>query len=94
MLFALVLTVCDTMMASANDPQIPADEIWYTTIDGQVLNPYITDAFGATISSNTYKNGKGIIKFDRLVTNIGNKAFWYCSTLNSITIPNSRDNPL
>ena len=53
------------------------------------MNPNNTHAFGATITSNTYENGKGIIKFNSTVTSIGANAFSYCSTLNGITIPNS-----
>ena len=68
----------------------PADnEIWYTTSDGNVVNPTETSAFGANIVSNTYENGKGIITFDGDVTSIGGYAFRYRSNLTSITIPNS-----
>lgn len=70
------------------------NEIWYTSTDGNIVNPYMvnsyrTNIFGANILSNTYKNGKGIIKFDGDVNSIGNYAFYQCSGLTSITIPNS-----
>ena len=42
-----------------------------------------------TIVSNTYVNGKGVIKFATDVTIIGDKAFGWCSSLTSVTIPNS-----
>ena len=84
----LILSVlCCTMAANAQTQ--PTNEIWYTSTDGQVVNPHSTNVFGATITSNTYENGKGIIKFDGTATSIGTNAFWYCSTLNGITIPNS-----
>lgn len=84
----LILSVlCCTMAANAQTQ--PANEIWYTSTDGQVVNPHSTYVFGATITSNTYENGKGIIKFNSTVTSIGANAFWDCSTLNGITIPNS-----
>ena len=53
------------------------DEIWYTTADGNVLEPKNVgvDIFGANIVSNTYENGKGVIKFDGPVTMIGSYAF-------------------
>ena len=72
------------------------DEIWYTTTDNQPLTPNKTgvDIFGANIVSNTYENGKGVIKFDGPVTKIGEKAFGTsaegsASTLQEIVIPNS-----
>ena len=67
----------------------PNNEIWYTTIDGNVVNPNNTDAFGANIVNNTYEDGKGIITFDGAVTSIGYMAFMYGSSFTSITIPNS-----
>ena len=61
-----------------SDPIPPDDEIWYITSDRSVAEPRTKDVFGATIISNIYENGKGIIKFDGPVTKIGEKAFWYC----------------
>lgn len=67
----------------------PTDIIYYTSSDGNIVTPHKTDVFGAKIISNTYENGKGIIKFDGDVTSIGKSAFYGCSRLTSITIPNS-----
>ena len=69
--------------------EIPNNEIWYTSMDGNIVKPYNQEFGGAIIISNSYKNGKGIITFDRDVTSIGYKAFWDCESLTSITIPNS-----
>ena len=66
----------------------PANEIWYTSTDGEVVTPY-EYAFGVNIISNTYENGVGIITFDGDVTSIGAQAFEYCSSLASVTIPDS-----
>ncbi len=77
-------------MASAMlEMPIPSNEIWYTSSDGNVIEPNATDVFGANITSNTYENGVGVITFDGDVTKIGNGAFYYCTKLTSITIPNS-----
>ena len=68
---------------------IPDNQIWYTSSDGKVVDPYIDQYFGATIKSNIYKDGKGIITFDGDVTSIGSNAFRYCSSLTGVTIPGS-----
>lgn len=65
------------------------DELWYTSTDGNVVTPYATDVFGANIVSNTYMDGRGVIKFDGTVTQIGYKAFFQRWTLNSLAMPNS-----
>ena len=65
------------------------NEIWYTSYDGNIVEPLATDVFGATIVSNTYENGKGIIKFNGNITSIGEWAFRNCKALTSVTIPNS-----
>lgn len=65
--------------------------IYYTTTDGKVLtlpNP-AGDVFGALPYSNIYEDGKGVILFEEAVTVIGHKAFYGCSTLVSIEIPES-----
>ena len=72
---------------------IPDDEIWYTSSDGNIVEPYpySSNPFGrgAEILSNIYEDGKGVIKFNAPVTEIGYMAFNDCSGLTSVTIPNS-----
>ena len=63
--------------------------IFYTTSDGNIVSPYKSNGFGATIISNEIINGIGAIVFDDSVTTIGGYAFDDCSSLTSITIPNS-----
>ena len=64
-------------------------KIYYTSTDDNVVTPYSHLAFGVDLISNTYKNGKGIILFNRDVTTIGNSAFAECYNLATITIPKS-----
>lgn len=68
---------------------MPNNEIWYTSSGGEIVMPYYSAMFGAVIVSNTYNNGKGVIKFNGNVTKIGEKAFSGCLNLRSIIIPNS-----
>jgi len=68
--------------------QAPSDEIWYTSTDGNVVNLYNGHGpFGANVVSNTYTNGKGVIKFDGPVNTMAHSAFYGRDTLNSITFP-------
>ena len=90
---ALCISDGNTNISSEFIPMVsieyqPDNEIWYTSSDGEIVKP-LNFIFGATIVSNTYENGKGIIKFDRAVTRIGDAVFNSCRNLTSITIPNS-----
>lgn len=66
----------------------PNDEIWYSSTDGNIVEPE-TYSFGVAILSNTYENGKGVIKCDGDILGVANDAFYGCTTLQSITLPNS-----
>ena len=66
----------------------PNDEIWYTSSDGNIVTPYSTEAL-PTIVSNTYNDGKGVIKCASVITSIGRDAFTGRPSLTSVTIPNS-----
>ncbi len=77
---------------------IPNNQIWYTSTDGEIVEPYrgennnYADAlttFGVNIVSNTYADGKGVIEFDGDVTVIGDTAFWDCDNIKNIILPNS-----
>lgn len=77
----------------------PNNEIWYTTTDGKVAEPSNTsyEAFGASIVSNTYSDGKGILKFDDNVIRIGvpgsnssnDSPFDKIKNLESVSLPES-----
>jgi len=71
--------------------QAPAEirgVIYYTSSDGNIVTPG-QDDFGATIIGNTYKDNQGILLFNAPVTLIGASAFRDCTSLTSITIPDS-----
>ena len=84
----------------APDRQIPNNEIWYTTVDNDVIElnrnelrgeeRILTDIdlFGANIVYHAYENGKGIIRCDSDITKV-RESFYVCTTLTSIIIPNS-----
>ena len=65
-----------------------SNEIWYTSADNKVVYPTNIN-FGANILSNTIENGKGVIRFDGPVTEIGDDTFINRDGLTSITIPES-----
>ena len=75
-----------------NCPTPANNEIWYTNgSTTEATIHYKTTAFGANIVSNTYDTAKEcwVIKFDGDVTAIGDYAFYGCTSLTSITIPDS-----
>ena len=65
----------------------PNNVIFYTSVDGSIITPYNSDAFGASIVSNEYADGVGILTFDGPVTSIGDNAFTNCTSLTGISIP-------
>ena len=80
-----VITIPRASLLDSDTP--PNNEIWYTSTDNKIVSPNDINCFGATIVSNTYSNGKGIIKFNNDITKIGDNAFNKCDRLISITLP-------
>ncbi len=70
------------------DGNYPADgvttSIYYTTSDEQIVSPS-----GLSIKSNTYNNGVGELVVCGVLKNIPAEAFCMCSSLTSVTIPDS-----
>lgn len=83
-IFILVASILATSLAVS--AQCPTNEIWYTTADETKVS---TEKLEEYIIAHTYQDGKGIIRFDKPVTNIGNDAFYGCRNLQSIFLPDS-----
>ena len=63
--------------------------LYYTSSDNNII-AINTDNFNAgNVISHTYENGVGCVIFEKNITQIGSSAFQKCTTLTSITIPNS-----
>ena len=63
----------------------PWNEIWYTTTEGDVLDFVHPEPGG--LLSNSYVDGKGILSFDDDITRINYPLFQYCSSLETIILP-------
>ena len=70
-------------------PGQPNDEVWYTSTNGEIIEPANPSWGSATIVSNTYSNGKGIIKLSADATTVPYQAFLNNTTLLTISLPNS-----
>ena len=86
---------CVVKVASQSDNELfaeytivqnPRYYLYYTSNDGEIVTPYKSSSFGATIVSNTYKDGVGEINFNAPITTIGDEAFRGCPQLSSITL--------
>ena len=67
----------------------PVYELSYATNDGQPLDPYATEGFGANFVENIYdaETGVGALKFDGQVKIIPERAFVACGNLTEINLP-------
>lgn len=69
---------------------IPTNQIWYESYSGESVTPYNTSAFGiARIVSNTFEGESGVILFDADVPQVGSSAFFNCSNLSTVTLPDT-----
>lgn len=71
-----------------DDGRQPANEIWYTSTDGEVvpLNQETLDEFGVGLVSNSYVDGKGVVAFDGPLSVFATSAFRNCSTLETVSL--------
>lgn len=66
---------------------IPDNEIWYYSSDGEAVTLYDSSGFGSSLRSNTYENGKGILRFRSTVSTVGKNAFMNCTSLLKVILP-------
>lgn len=72
--------------------EVPSNQIWYTTTNGEVLALNDSAKFNVEIVSNRYVDGMGVIEFDGDVTTIGAYSFADCVTLSCVAFPNTITN--
>lgn len=70
-------------------PLSPNRVIYYKSTDGEIITASGTKPFGATMISNTYEDGQGMMIFSSDVTKIGEEAFRSCTRLKEIQLPPS-----
>lgn len=73
------------------DPEanaMPNNEIWYTTSDGSTMSYTDKSDYGFKLVSNTYTDGKGVLKFDSDVTMLMSGSL-SGSKVTSLTLPRS-----
>ena len=90
-------TITQAAVSSSSTPDVDDDgsilgtpathEIFYTSTDGSIVEPYDVTVFGAVLLSNTYENGVGVLSFDRPLTIIGQSAFSGTSKITEIVLP-------
>ena len=62
--------------------------LFYTSSNGKIVTPN-DNSFDENILSNKYEDGQGFIVFDAPITCIGGRAFYDCTSLTSVKIPDS-----
>ena len=68
---------------------IPDDEIWYITSNKDVLVGLSPDAFDQSVISNTYSDGKGVIKLSGKLQTVKSFAFLNTLDLKYLVLPKS-----
>ena len=68
---------------------VPRNQIWYTSSDGNIVEPNDASVFGVELIDNYYDQdlGRGVMVFDGALTTIGDLAFWGCTKLASVMLP-------
>lgn len=72
-----------------NPASIPDDEVWYITSDKDILTGLSPDAFDQNVISNTYSDGKGVIKLTGKLQTVRSFAFLNAPFLKYMVLPKS-----
>ena len=79
-------TTPDTTLPSLGTPA--DNEIWFTTVENRTLMALNEEAFDATITDIEYSEfGPNVIRFDKVLTTIGEEAFYNCRNITNISLP-------
>lgn len=70
------------------EPEPAVNEIWYTSIDCNIINLNQTEGGDISIVSNEYNNDRGVFTFNGPIESIANGTFSDCYPLTSVAIPN------
>ena len=79
--------VLDSEIPDLIPEAIPDDEIWYITSDNDVLRHPLSDAFDQSVISNTYSDGKGVIKLSGKLQTVKSYAFLNTWQLKYLVLP-------
>ena len=67
----------------------PTDEIWYTTVTGRPLSDVTSLCVGCSVISNTYEDGRGVLKFNGTMSVFNEWALYGNAELESVILPSS-----
>ena len=71
-------------------PDFPPDnEIWYTTLSGKPLEIASGFCIGRSLVSNTYKDGRGVLKYNGPVSEFEEWGLYYNYDVESLILPSS-----
>lgn len=79
----------DNKVIVSNKRTQPNNEIWYTSTDGNVVEVDTSRINPLILVSNTYEDGKGVLKFKDDITSLPRFCFVECYTFKTINLPNS-----
>lgn len=68
-------------------PEVPHNQIWYTTNDGKAAGPAYGNKLESLIVSNDYVDGRGVITFSEEITSLPYGSFAHSKNITSVHFP-------